>query len=72
MLATTPDAGAQKLTTLDLSGGIIAVIGNEGNGVTQQVLSICERVTIPMGGRAESLNASMAAAITMWELVRKR
>ncbi len=72
LLATTPDAGAQKLTTLELSGGIIAVIGNEGNGVTQQVLSICERVTIPMGGRAESLNASMAAAITMWELVRAR
>lgn len=72
LLATTPDAGAKKLTTLDLSGGVIAVIGNEGNGVTQEVLSICNRVTIPMNGRAESLNASMAAAITMWELVRKR
>ena len=72
LLATTPDADAPKLTELSLAGGIIAVIGNEGNGVSEEVFSICERVTIPMKGRAESLNASMAAAITMWELVRAR
>ena len=72
VLATTPDASAPKLTDLNLSGGVIVVIGNEGNGVSDDVLSICEQVTIPMNGRAESLNASMAAAITMWELVRKR
>ena len=72
LLATTPDSQAKKLTTLHLSGGVIAVIGNEANGVSDAVLSICERVTIPMNGRAESLNASMAAAITLWELVRER
>ncbi len=72
VLATTPDASAPKLTDLHVYGGVIAVIGNEGNGVSEAVLSICEKVTIPMNGRAESLNASMAAAITMWELVRAR
>lgn len=72
VLATTPDASAQKLTQLPLSGGVIAVIGNEANGVSQDVFAVCEKVTIPMNGRAESLNASMAAAITMWELVRTR
>ena len=72
VLATTPDISAQKVTDLSLSGGVIAVVGNEGNGVSQDVLSMCEKVTIPMNGRAESLNASMAAAITMWELVRSR
>ena len=72
LLATTPDRHAQKLTKLHFSGGVIAVIGNEGNGVSDAVFSICERVTIPMNGRAESLNASMAAAITMWELVREQ
>ena len=72
LLATTPDENAKKLTQLSVTGGVIAVIGNEGNGVSADVLSICEQVTIPMNGRAESLNASMAAAITMWELVRER
>lgn len=69
-LATTPDAKSVKITDLDLSGGVIAVIGNEGNGVTEKTMAACERVTIPMKGRAESLNASMAAALVMWEMVR--
>ena len=34
------------------------------------VFSLCEKVTIPTKGNAESLNASMAAAITMWEMMR--
>lgn len=72
VLATTPDSSAQKLTQLPLSGGVIAVVGNEANGVSADVFAVCEKVTIPMNGRAESLNASMAAAITMWELVRSR
>ena len=48
----------------------MAVIGNEGNGVSEDIFEICRKVTIPMAGRAESLNASMAAAITMWEMMR--
>lgn len=70
VLATTPDDNAEKITELDLSSGVISVIGNEGNGVTERILSVCRRVTIPMQGRAESLNASMAAAIVMWEMMR--
>lgn len=70
VLATTPDEKAQNITELDLSRGVISVIGNEGNGVSEGVLSICRNVTIPMQGRAESLNASMAAAIVMWEMMR--
>ena len=65
VLATTPDASAKKLTELAIRGGVIAVIGNEANGVSTALLELCEPVTIPMNGRAESLNASMAAAITM-------
>lgn len=68
--ATTPDENAIKITECDMSGGVVAVIGNEGNGVTDDVFEVCEKVTIPMLGRAESLNASMAAAITMWEMMR--
>ena len=53
-----------------MNGGVVSVIGNEANGVTDEVFAVCEKLTIPMKGRAESLNASMAAAITMWEMMR--
>ena len=70
-LATVPDTRATSICTLDFSGGAIAVVGNEGNGVSEAVLSaVRERVTIPMRGAAESLNASAAATITMWEMMR--
>lgn len=70
LYATTPDENAKKITECDMTGGVVAVIGNEGAGVSDRVFSLCEKVTIPMLGRAESLNASMAAAITMWEMMR--
>ncbi len=70
-LASTPNASAQDITKTDLGEKTICVIGNEGNGVTGQTAESCmKRVRVPMGGRAESLNASMAAAIIMWELIR--
>ena len=51
--------------------GAVLVIGNEGSGVSDETLLLCtDRVTIPMAGKAESLNAAAAAAISMWELRR--
>ena len=48
----------------------LVVIGNEGNGLKLETINSCdEKVTIPMKGRAESLNASVAASIIMWEMV---
>jgi len=70
LYATTPRSDAQKITDASFVGGSVAVIGNEGNGVSDEVFSLCRKITIPMEGRAESLNASMAAAITMWEMMR--
>lgn len=70
LYATTPRSDAEKITATDFKGGSVAVIGNEGNGVSDEIFSLCRKITIPMGGRAESLNASMAAAITMWEMMR--
>lgn len=70
LYATSPDSSAQKITELSMDGGVVCVIGNEGNGVSDAVFSLCEKVTIPMQGNAESLNASMAAAIAMWEMMR--
>lgn len=68
--STTPDSSAKSITQADMSGSVVAVIGNEGNGVSEKTASVCEKITIPMNGRAESLNASAAAALTMWEIVR--
>lgn len=71
-LASTPDKKSEKITETDMSGGVICVVGNEGNGVTQETMNFCsKKVTIPMLGRAESLNAATAAAILIWEMVRK-
>lgn len=69
--ATVPDSSAQSITSLDLGDRVACVIGNEANGVSQPVMDVCDaRITIPMLGRAESLNASVAASITMWEMMR--
>lgn len=48
-------------------------IGNEGSGLTDHVISRCDRrITIPMHGNIESLNAAMAAGILMWEMMKGR
>ncbi|MEG2081235.1 MAG: RNA methyltransferase, partial [Oscillospiraceae bacterium] len=71
IFVTVPDDSASKITEIDMSGGVIAIIGNEGNGISQELINaIPNRVTIPMRGNAESLNASAAAIITMWEMMR--
>jgi len=53
--------------------GAIIVIGSEGHGISKDILSLCsEKVTIPIAPKSESLNASVAAAVIMWEASRKR
>lgn len=48
-------------------------VGNEGAGLTEAAVSACSgKVTIPMAGGVESLNASVCASILLWELTRKR
>ena len=51
--------------------GVICCVGNEVSGLSDETINACtESVTIPMSGRAESFNASAAAAILAWELMR--
>lgn len=70
--ASTPDSSAEKITDADFSGGVIVIVGNEGNGVSPETMAAADgRITIPMQGRAESLNASTAAAILIWEMMRR-
>lgn len=69
--AGVPDSNAEKITQVDMSGGVVSVIGNEGNGITDETLDAATKlVTIPMKGRAESLNAAAAASIMIWEMMR--
>ena len=57
----------------DYHGGSAFLIGNEGNGLPETVSSRCSRrITIPMYGNIESLNAAMAAGILMWEMAKGR
>lgn len=71
VLAAVVDAAATPIMKAPKQRAVI-VIGNEGNGLTAEAVASCShRVTIPMAGRAESLNASMAAGILLWELCRE-
>lgn len=70
--AAVVDSHAKKITEADFKNGpICVVIGNEANGLKQSTINACScSVTIPMKGRAESLNASVAASIIMWEMIK--
>lgn len=68
---TVVDADATPINKVSFGENEIAVIGNEAAGMTEGAKSLCDRlITIPMAGRAESLNAGAAAAIVMWEMCR--
>jgi rRNA methylases len=70
-MAAVPREGAADVTGIRFFKGAIMCIGNEGNGLSDEIIEACpEKVTIPMNGRAESLNAATAAAILMWEMMR--
>ena len=70
-MAAVPREGAADITGIRFFKGAIMCIGNEGNGLSEEIINACpEKVTIPMNGRAESLNAATAAAILMWEMMR--
>lgn len=56
----------------DLRGKIILTVGNEGNGVSKEVLDLADtKVKIPMPGNAESLNVAIATSVIMYEKVRQ-
>ncbi|MDO5783634.1 MAG: RNA methyltransferase [Eubacteriales bacterium] len=59
------------LTQIDLHRAAV-LIGNEGRGITKKAAALCDQLLIiPMEGRAESLNASVAASIIMYEMSRE-
>ena len=64
---------ALNIDDIKMSVGDAFVIGNEGHGLSEEVINACTSCAIiPMSEGAESLNAAAAAAICIWETVRKR
>ena len=58
---------------IDYSGKIALVIGNEGNGISKSVHDACDFIAkIPMYGKINSLNASVAAGIMIYEVIRSK
>lgn len=67
------DENAQKITEIIPNDGDIFIIGNEANGICEKTIQESDiNITIPMSGRAESLNAAVAASIVMWEMTKGR
>ena len=69
--ALTDDA--RPISQESMNGVGCVVIGNEGNGLTRQIINCCDRcIILPMAMPGQSLNAGVAASIFMWELTRRQ
>ena len=67
------DMEGESLYQLDLKGPICLVVGNEGSGVSRLVKEKCDFIaSIPVRGQIDSLNASVAAGVFAYEIVRQR
>jgi 23S rRNA (guanosine2251-2'-O)-methyltransferase len=65
--------GAKDYRAGDYTDGIALVIGGEGSGLSRLTRELCDYiVSIPLKGQITSLNASVAAALLMYEVVRQR
>lgn len=61
-----------KLRNWEIGGDMALVVGNEVDGISEEILKMCDLVThIPMYGKKESLNVSIAAGIAMYEIKKQ-
>ena len=73
IVGTSLEANSVDYKSIDYSGKIALVIGNEGKGMSRLVKESCDFIAhIPMRGKVNSLNASVAAGIMIYEVVRNR
>jgi 23S rRNA (guanosine2251-2'-O)-methyltransferase len=67
------ELGGGDITNANLTGPLAIVVGSEGKGVSQLTKKLCDGVvTIPMYGKVNSLNASVACGISLYEVVKQR
>ena len=65
--------GESNLWETDLSGSVAIIIGNEGAGVSPELIELADkRISIPMQGNIESLNAGVSASLLMYEVFRQQ
>jgi 23S rRNA (guanosine2251-2'-O)-methyltransferase len=73
VFAAAAEEGATPMWETDLAGGAALVLGAEGRGLRPLVRKTCDAaVSIPLAGRVESLNVSVAAAVLLYEAARQR
>ena len=69
--ASIVSADAVKINDISFEDGSVVIVGNEANGVSDNTLVNADQTfTIPMSGKAESLNAAVAASIIIWEMCK--
>lgn len=67
------ELGGTDVRKSDLTGNIAIVVGSEGNGVSALTKKLCDGVlTLPMWGNVNSLNASVACGMMLYECTRQR
>ncbi len=72
-IASVVTPKAVDIRKVELSDSNILLIGNEGNGISESIEKICTHTaTIHMRGKAESLNAAMAAGVLIWEIISRQ
>ena len=72
-LVTACPVGSRYYYEEDISRNVALIVGNEGNGISDSLIEKSDlKVNIPMSGNIESLNVSAAAAILMYEAVRRK
>ncbi len=65
--------GEQRIEECDFRPSTAIVIGNEGAGISAELLAVCDKtVRIPQSGRLDSLNAAVSAGILFYEASRQR
>ena len=67
------DMDGESYDSCDLTGAVALVIGSEGEGVGRRVLDVCDKtISLPIKGKVDSLNASVAAGVLMYAVMRSR
>jgi 23S rRNA (guanosine2251-2'-O)-methyltransferase len=67
------EESGETISSADLKGPIVIIMGAEDKGISRELLSIADRkVKIPMSGKINSLNVSVASGILLYEVVRQR
>lgn len=67
------DMDGEEITKTDLNGAVALVVGNEGDGISKLTRNLCDGViSLKLKGKVNSLNASVACGVAVYEVVRQR